>query len=314
MKNDASSFVISPELVQLHVSLLFDENISPACRALILREGEDINTFPQYAHNYWELAHARTALLQAVYDAASERVLTVYRKLQAENKPGPHMEGLHQRAYKQHLFSILFSHAAKSSVLATRSSKQAPFDISALALELIDSPFMSDQQFGFLQYLNGPASAQEKEDVTERLKKKWATHPDSIEIYVSTISSVDAEDGHKLLRHLVEKDNLFNINLAGHARTAARNWSVQRKRSLLDDAGLQLTIDLFHAIGRVNQYSAQSFISALNDLPKFNGEAQKRLLRAVVKMKDGLDPVKQESLFNQLNTVLSPFKEQLAQL
>lgn len=80
---------------------------------------------------------------------------------------------------------------------------------------------------------------------------------------------------------------------------------------LFTDEGLALTIDLFHLVGRVNQYSAQSFIAALGDLPKFSNqpEQQKRLVAGVRKMRDGLDKVKEESLFNQLTALLAPYAE-----
>jgi hypothetical protein len=69
-------------------------------------------------------------------------------------------------------------------------------------------------------------------------------------------------------------------------------WAGLRKRSLLTSEGRALTRDLFLLIGKVNQYSAQSFISALNDLPKFPPVQQKEIVQMVREMHQGLDKVK----------------------
>jgi hypothetical protein len=57
---------VSDTFVRLHGRILFDDSITPSTRALILMESESISgTFPDLEYRYWEMAHARTALLQA---------------------------------------------------------------------------------------------------------------------------------------------------------------------------------------------------------------------------------------------------------
>ena len=85
----------------------------------------------------------------------------------------------------------------------------------------------------------------------------------------------------------------------------ARGWSGNRKRALLTEDGLELTIELFFAVGKVNQMSAYSFLSAFGDVQKFNTEIQGTLVTALKKMQDGIDEKKQESLYKQLNMILS---------
>ena len=299
---------ISAQFVELHAALLFDESVTAGARASLLREGEDIHTRPDLSYCYWEIADARVALLQAVYDAHAERIIALYAKLQSANAAGPHIAQLPERALKHHLFTLIAA-GNRKSVLASRKASAVAVDISKLARELLGSPFMSDQLFAFAQYLQGPASAPDKAAVMAEVRNKFSAHPDSIETYVGVISGLDSDDAPQLIRALMADASMFDVNLAGHARTAVRMWAGQRKRSFLTEEGLQLTVDMFLAIGKVNQYSAQSFISALNDLHKFAKPAQDKLLKGVREMYAGLDPVKHESLYNQLTATLAPYKE-----
>jgi hypothetical protein len=308
VKGDASH-VVSPDVAKLHAAILFDSSVTAGARAAILREGEDIHTRPDLSFRYWEISNAKQALLQAVFDAHGAEVLALYQKLQSENRPGPHIDQLHQRALKHHLFTILAAGVNKKSILSTRKLNAAvQVDISALAKDLLSSSFMTDKLFAFSQFLSGPASSAEKQSVMEQVKKQFSAHPDSIESYIGVITGLDSEDAPTLIRALL-KDALFDVNLAGHARTAVRMWAGIRKRSLLTDDGLALTGELFLLIGRVNQYSAQSFISALNDLAKFEPAQQKKIVAQFRQVLAGLDQVKEQSLFNQLSATLSPYKE-----
>lgn len=342
---------ISPEFVQLHAAILFDERITAGARAALLREGEDIHTRPDLSWCYWEIAHARTALLQAVWDAHAPRILALYNELQAKNVAGPHIHQLHERALKHHLFTLIAA-GKKRAILASRQASDLEADVSKLAKELLASPFMSDQLFAFSQYLSGPASAAEKQAVMAEVRTKFAAHPDSIETYVGVISGLDSDDAPTLIRSLIADKQMFDVAQAGHARTMVRmvrterdesdkptrdaercsvsriqdidshssrfvcaslspfaQWAGLRKRSLLTDDGLALTVDLFLLIGKVNQYSAQSFLAALNDLAKFPHDTQKKLVAAVKRMHEGLDKVKEESLYNQLTATLAPYQE-----
>ena len=365
----SQSVHISAEFVQLHAAILFDDRITAGARAALLREGEDIHTRPDLSYLYWEIAHARTALLQAVWDAHAPRILALYNELQSKNVAGPHIHQLHDRALKHHLFTLIAA-GKKRAILASRKPSEVEADVSKLAKELLASPFMSDQLFAFSQYLSGPASPAEKQSVMSAVRTKFAAHPDSIETYVGVISGLDSDDAPSLIRSLIADPQMFDVAQAGHARTMVRmvrrqssdtgqcrglrardfeaplrreggrqriqrnkgigtedslwfacycccsisvcstaQWAGLRKRSLLTDDGLALTVDLFLLVGKVNQYSAQSFLSALNDLSKFPRETQKKLVAAVRRMHEGLDKVKEESLYNQLTATLAPYQD-----
>ena len=60
-------------------------------------------------------------------------------------------------------------------------------------------------------------------------------------------------------------------NVTSHFLSSHTIISALRKRSLLTQPGLDLTVDLFVRIGVVNQMSAYPILSAFNDLPKFTG-------------------------------------------
>jgi len=298
------------DFVQLHATLLFDETLTAGARASILREGEDIHSRPDLSMRYWEIADARMALLQAVYDTHGPAILKMYNEIEGRNQPGPHINQLHDRALKHHLFTLIAAGNGHKTVLSTRQAPSQPVDVSSMAKSLLGSSFMADQLFALSQYLQGPASADAKQSLLSEVRNKFSTHPDSIESYVAVLTGLDSDDAPKLIRQLMQDKTMFDVNLAGHARTACRMWAAQRKRSLLSDEGLSLTVDMFTLVGKVNQYSAQSFLAALNDLPRLPKEQQDKLLVAVRKMHANMDPVKEESLYNQLSALIAPFNKQ----
>ena len=56
---------VSTAYVSLHTRILFDESITPSTRALMLSEPEALGgAVPDLEHRYWDIAHARTAMLQ----------------------------------------------------------------------------------------------------------------------------------------------------------------------------------------------------------------------------------------------------------
>lgn len=254
-----------------------------------------------------EIYYAKTALLQAVFDAHADTVVSMFQKYQSQNKPGPHKDGLHERALKQHCYSVIAAGVDAKSVLATRSASNVKVDTAAMAKSLIDSPFMSDQLFGFAQYLQGSASKEDKLRVRQEVCAKFATHPDSIESYILVLGGLDSDDAPAIIKELISDKvtrergerrsrlecamlgrsmrvcslvlmkylffeflcvcvQMFNVNLAGHARTLARAWSMQRKRSLLTDDGLEVTIDLFTRIGTPGALHYTSSVTPCVDL------------------------------------------------
>lgn len=299
-------YVVSADFVKLHTTILFDESITPSTRALMLREAEEIPTRPELGYLYQEIAGGKHALLQAVYDSAAPAVLELYKGLEARNKPGPHLEGLHDRALKHHCFNVLSSGATAPTVLSTRNKAEGvEVDIPSMAKNLLlNSAFNSDQTFGFQAYLESDAA--DVEAVLAQVRDNWSNHPDDTENYIRTLASLDSPRAPKILGNLLD-DKIFNINLSGHARTVARGWAAVRKLSMLTPDGLALTVELFLRIAKVNQMSAQPFISMFNDLAKFKGERLQSLLTALRKMQAGLDEVKEASMFNQLTKMLKPY-------
>lgn len=99
-------------------------------------------------------------------------------------------------------------------------------------------------------------------------------------------------------------------NVAGHARAVARGWASARKRSLLTDAGLELTKQLILRIGRVNQMSAGALLAAFGDIDLFPDTpdagvlSKQRLVAALTDVRAQLDPIKQQSLYNNISILL----------
>jgi len=300
---EKGDYHISESFVTLAGRILFDHNITLTTRQLMCQEMEEISRFPELSHLYVEIAAARVALLQAIWDKYAADIFKLYSELQGANKAGPHKEGLHHRALKHFLFELIVAGQKKSVLSSRKASNSIKVNVHELARALLfDSSFSSDKLFGFRHYLQSDAG--DREAVRDAVRTQWKTHPDSVESYIEVLSGLDSDTAPKYIRALMDDKDLFNINLAGHARTVCRGWSGIRKRSLLTEEGLQLSVDLLITVGKVNQMSANAILNAFNDLPKFKPAQRKLLVDALNKMKAGIDPVFQESLFKQITTIL----------
>lgn len=281
----------SKRYLELYNSVLTDERLSPMNKAFILRVTESISSRPDLHHRYKELYAAKKTLLSAVYDAYGDTVLKMYDTLAAKTKPGPQIEGLAERSLKSHLLKVL-ANGLPTNELLKRLKNQ------------LSSPFMSDKLSAFLVLLALP---EPQTAIMEEVKLAWTQHPIGCEQYIFAIANSDSTNSAGYIRSLL-KESFFNMSLAGHARTVARGWAANRKLSLLSDDGLDLTVELIGVIGKVNQMSAYALLSAFGDLEKFEGAEQARLVEALKKMQESLDKKEQQSLYNQLDTMLKKFR------
>ena len=113
----------------------------------------------------------------------------------------------------------------------------------------------------------------------------------------------------KCLRLLSRIRDRLVIWSSGRARcgAACRGWAGNRKRALTSPEGLALSHHLLVAVGKVNQMSAQALLAAFTDVGKFPAGCaeRERILDTLVAIRGELDPVKEQSLFNNLSTTLT---------
>lgn len=83
---------------------------------------------------------------QAAWDAHSETIVAMYNEFARNNRPGPHIEQLHDRALKHVLLSVMAAGTSRS-VLTTRSAVPVPagVDLAGISRDLLSSSFMSDK-------------------------------------------------------------------------------------------------------------------------------------------------------------------------
>ena len=291
LSGNGGSLKPSKRYLELYNSVLTDSNMSPMNKAFILRVSESISSRPDLQHRYKELSDTKKILLKAVYDAYGDTVLQMYDALAAKTKPGPQIEGLADRSLKGQLLKVLARGLPKEELLKRLKAQ-------------LNSPFMTDKLVAFLLLLELP---EPQKSVMAEVKKEWMQHPIGCEQYIFAISNSDSANSATYIRELL-KEGFFNMSLAGHARTVARGWASNRKLSLLTDAGLDLTVELIGTIGKVNQMSAYALLSAFGDLEKFEGAALERLVEALKKAQKILDKKEQQSLYNQLDTMLQKYR------
>ncbi|KAI9905690.1 hypothetical protein PsorP6_013741 [Peronosclerospora sorghi] len=293
---------ISSAFVELHGSILFSDNLSPSARALTLLEAKTIPTRDDLSHHYAVLKEATTALLQAVWANYSTKIEAAYNKLCAAARPGPHLEQFQERALKRHLLLLIVA-GGKSPVLSTTLVVTPTVSPSKLALDLLKkSTFVTDRVIGFRVVLEDE-NFSERAAIQEDIFQEWRKTPDLLTKYISIVSSLDSKDVGKQILQLLENPS-FNPAQSSHGRTLARCLSQIRDFSLATDEGLEVMVQAFEKIGKVNQMSAYPLLQCFDHLDRFDQDTKTKLFATLQRMQDSIDKKREESLYKQLKIIL----------
>ncbi|KAF0690930.1 Aste57867_17736 [Aphanomyces stellatus] len=298
-RNDVT---ISPAFAALHGSILFDESLNPAVRALILSEKNALTSREDLSHHYDHIATATKALLQSVWAAHADKIHAKLNALIAASVPGPHKDQLLQRALKLHLLAIV-SAGAKELALPTLAASSVKVDVPAVALGILNtSTFVADKEFSFRVIL-GSENYADRAAVQARIRDEWSKTPEMLESYIAAVGTLSTKDFASQIRTLMALP-YFNINQTHHTRTLARGLSQTRHVSVLTEEGRKLMVEVFTKIGTVNQMSAYPLLKCFDQMHSFTGATKEALIATVQAMQDSIDQVKEESLYNQLNIML----------
>lgn len=290
---------VDPEYVSLHAAILMDDSIAGSARGYIISEPEAVDSKPELAHRYWEISRSKNAMQAAVYLALGDKIKTMFDDLEARNCAGPFADQIHDRSLKHRCLSLMAAASEKGVPGCDQTRKEA----LSRAEKLISSTFMSDRTVGLTRFLELSLPAARKAKL-DQIRSEWSQDMVSCEEYVRVVSNLDCKDADKIIWDLVSKDSVFDINLAGHARTVVRGWAANRKRSVLTESGLDLTSKLVVTVGKVNQMSAYDLLGSFSDLDKFNQKKQREIKAAIAGMRKQLDPSKQKSLCMKLEALL----------
>ncbi|KAL4108621.1 hypothetical protein PRIC1_000334 [Phytophthora ramorum] len=293
---------ISPEFVELHGSILFSDELTPSARALTLVEAKMIPSRDDLSHHYAAIKEATTALLQSVWTKYSTKIEAAYTKLCEAAHPGPHVEQFQERALKRHLLLLIVA-GGKSPVLTTTPKVAPSVAPHKLALDLLKkSTFVTDQTVGFRLVLEDESCA-DRAKVQEEIFEEWRKTPDMLTKYISIVSSLDSSDvGNQILKLLANPS--FNPTQSSHGRTLSRCLSQIRDFSLATDEGLDVMVQAFVKIGKVNQMSAYPLLQCFDHLDRFDNATKAKMFVTLERMQDSIDKKKEESLYNQLNIIL----------
>jgi aminopeptidase N len=293
---------ISPEFVELHASILFSDELTPSARALTLVEVKTIPSRDDLSHHYTAVKEATTALLQAVWAKYSAKIEAAYNKLCAAAHPGPHVEQFQERALKRHLLLLIVA-GGKSPVLSTTPKVAPTVAPSQLAVDLLKkSTFVTDQAIGFRLVLQDESFA-EREKVQQEIFEEWRKTPDMLTKYISIVSSLDSKDVGTQIRNLLANPS-FNPSQSSHGRAVTRALSQIRDFSLATDEGLDVMVEAFVKIGKVNQMSAYPVLQCFDHLDRFDDATKAKMFATLQRMQDSIDKKKEESLYNQLSIIL----------
>ncbi|OWZ13362.1 Membrane alanine aminopeptidase [Phytophthora megakarya] len=301
--NGDKNVEISPEFVELHGSILFSNDLSPSARALTLGESKTIPNRDELSHHYAAVNCATRALLQAVWAKYSKQIEAAYSKLCQEARSGPHSEQFQQRALKRQLL-LLIEAGGKTPVLNTTPSIAPTVGSATLALDLLrNSTFASEKATGFRMILEDENFA-DRDMVQEEVFKEWSKTPDMLTKYISIVSSLDSKDVGKQILNLLQ-DPSFNPAQSSHGRAVTRSLSQIRDFSLATDEGLDVMLQAFVKIGKVNQMSAYPLLQCFDHLDRFDETTKEKMLATLQLMHDSIDAKEEESLYNQLNLILN---------
>jgi len=304
---------VTPGVVDLLVTILQAPTLSQSSRATLLTIEESIPNYPDLAHHYHEVAHAKVILQQALFDAAGERIWTLFQELyQTEQKERPLAEGIADRMLMSVCFSLLQAGLDRPTppgfVRPERASQWEEVQLMDYLKPLLHSYAMTNRAFALQKLLQlYQVEESERQTLLQETQAAWTQHPIGSEEFISTLASSRSHQAPQYIRQLMDTSvsPFFNIALAGHARAVAYGWSSDRKRAVLTEEGRAMTKELFLRIGKVNQMSAYPFFNAFSDWRKFDDTTQAALQATMQDMLAGLDPTQQESLYNQLTILLS---------
>ena len=307
---DAAPASVSDTYLNLYATILADESLSLATRALILRIPAGTGTRSDLRHKYKEIAEAGKAMRQAVFDQHGPAVLALLTKIQSEDRDdAPQRVGVNPRFMLAMCVRVLAAGVSKKVSGARRPAEAVTAmgftaeKLAGIVKALLSSRWMNNRQLA-LAYSIALAEDSERAAFIESVQSDWISNPVSLEVFVSIMSSLDTDDAHVHIRNMI-KSSYFNMSLAGHARTLIRGWAGLRRRSLLTKDGLDLLVEITVAVGKVNQMSAQAALNAFDDLPRFDAETQASLVAALKKMLASLDETELPSLTGQIKTLLS---------
>ncbi|GMF17731.1 unnamed protein product [Phytophthora lilii] len=232
----------------------------------------------------------------------SKEIEAAYSKLCQEARSGPHTHQFQQRALKRHLL-LLIEAGGKPPVLTTTPSIAPTVVPSTLALDLLrNSTYASEKVTGLRMVLedeNFPDRARVQEEVFE----EWRKTPDMLTKYISVVSSLDSKDVGKQILKLLANPS-FNPAQSSYGRAVTRALSQIRDFSLATDEGLDVMVEAFVKIGKVNQMSAYPLLQCFDHLDRFDDVTKAKLFATLQRMQDSIDKKKEESLYNQLNIIL----------
>ncbi|GAB5356534.1 hypothetical protein AAMO2058_000298000 [Amorphochlora amoebiformis] len=289
-----SSSMVSKDYTDTHAAVMFDEKLEGSARSMICMENESLDSREDLKHLYWEMSAAKDAMLAAVYKQHEEKILKMFDEIEGKNVAGPHKDQLHDRAIKGHLLRVIVAGAKEA-----KDTKKA----IVRSAKLMKSMFMSDRIRGISTFLSLEEPVKRDEKIAE-LKKTWGKQIDMCETLISIISSIDSKDSPKIIGDLI-KDDIFDINLAGHSRQVVRNWAHNRKRCVLTDDGLDFSAELLARVGKVNQMSVYALLDAFGDLNKFSEQQKRKMLDCLKNARSKLDPHVEVSLYNQIGRLIS---------
>ncbi|RLN77947.1 hypothetical protein BBJ28_00014888, partial [Nothophytophthora sp. Chile5] len=143
----------------------------------------------------------------------------------------------------------------------------------------------------------------ERAKVQEAIFEEWRQTPDMLTKYIGIVSSLDSSDvGEQILKLLAHPS--FNPAQSSHGRTVSRCLSQIRDFSLATDEGLDVMVQVFEKIGKVNQMAAYPLLQSFDHLDRFDEATKAKMLAALQRMQNTIDKKREESLYNQLNIIL----------
>ncbi|KAF1794956.1 Peptidase M1, alanyl aminopeptidase, C-terminal [Phytophthora cactorum] len=227
------------------------------------------------SHHYAAIKEATTALLQAVWAKYSTKIEAAYNKLCETAHPGPHVEQFQERALKRHLLLLIVA-GGKAPVLSTTPKVSPTAEPNKLALDLLKkSTFVTDQATGFRLVLEDETFA-DRSKVQEEIFEEWRKTPDMLTKYISIVSSLDSKDVGKQILKLLANPS-FNPSQSSHGRTLSRCLSQIRDFSLATDEGLDVMVQAFVKIGKVNQMSAYPLLQCFDHLDRFDDATKAKM-------------------------------------
>ena len=282
---------VSEKFVDLFFELLDDGELMERVGSSMVAIFEQVED-PRFAHEYQKLYDCVKAIQKAVAVKNEGRLKELYSEYAEKKFEGTYVEkeagAIKARQVKNTCLGLL----ARLDNEEVWKMIKAQFDGAQCA---------TDRVVAFSMYLN--SSAPDKMEMLRAYQQEVSGNLVSWESFLGVVAGVSSDDVVDIVRE-VEKSDSFRIEQANDQRALYCRFAMNRKKSLLTEAGREFLREKIGQLAKVNEYSTGYLLKVFGNIDKIAEEHQAELVDVLMKVRDELSQEETPSVYNTIERIL----------